>query len=160
MKNTVLFLGLFIGGCDFLENDYVEREPEVYYELKHLPKMMSLPKQPLEIKWEQPVPNKFGQSSIVALMRFSPEDYDYIMENSDKFDIMDDNNLPITFFDKWVDKSIADKMTLIKTSDEYITKGYSRFQANLFTRIKGSPYVTGRVHPLASEHILVILTAN
>lgn len=160
MRYLIVTLALLIASCDFLENDYVEKEPEVYYELKHLPKMMSFPRQPLKVKWEQPVPNKFGQSELIALMKFSPEDYDYIVKNSKNFDIINDDNLSIEFFNKWIDKSIADKMTLIEKDGEYILKGYSRVEPNLFVRARGTPFVKGTVHPLADGYILVALNVD
>lgn len=159
IKYLVFALVVVISGCDFLENnyDYVERVPEVYHELGYLPKLISLLRQPIEVEWEEPVPNKFGQRSIVALMKFTPEDYDYIIKNSKKYDV-GDTSYPIDFFNKWVDKSIADKMTLIEENGRYVTKGYKSMLPNLFTRLKGASFVYGDINPLASGYILVSLS--
>lgn len=166
MKYFIVILILCLSGCDFLEFEEVDVKPETYYELKRLPKLMMLRRKPINVKWDKPIPDKYGRSHLIALMQFTQEDYDYILRKSRQYDIIEDSEFPANFFYKWVDKSIADKMTLIKKKgDQYvpegyiITQGYVRVEANMFVR-RSMPWNSGRVYPLADNYMLVDLYAQ
>jgi len=153
----VLTLLLSLFGCDgAAEKTSSAEKIQVSYEPGLLPKLMSIPGKPISVKW-QIDESKFNAGSLIALLEYSAEDKLYILKNSHAYENISHDRIGAGFYDSWIPASAKKGIEVIKHDSVYELKGVIPVLPNLFTRTELSPYVNGRVTPLAGGYILVSL---
>jgi hypothetical protein len=147
---------LLFSGCD---NTAEPTRPIVHDELGILPKLISLPKQPISVKWQLDESPEKNTGSLRALLEFSPQDKVFILENSPKFDSKQNDRISIELFDAWLPERAKDSIEARLVDGMYELSGVMALKPDLFTRTDLSPYVNGSVTPLSGGYILVSLYA-
>lgn len=160
----ILLICSFIVWCqkesiqiDAVDSKTPDNSPIIVTELSTLPYLISLPKQPISVKWQKPGPDP-ERTFIVALFKFSPQDYNEIVAKSPNFDLIQDARIPKEFFNKWVDESISSQLDIEESDDGiYILKGVNDLKPDLFTQAPSSPFIHGDFTPLGNGFILLTL---
>ena len=151
---TILFSIIFsilLTGCEKVKDpDTVKSEHEIHHELGLLHKVMSMPAIPLKVKWQLS-----GDRNLYALLTYSPDDYQFIIENSTPFEVVSNTKLSAIFYRDWLENEI--KLDVIDHNDSYEIIGAHDIQPNLYIKAKHSPFVNGSVIPLGHGLILVSL---
>ncbi len=129
---------------------------EIHHEMGNLPKLMSIPGKVLSVKW-QVDESRMNAGSLFALLEFSDEDKTKIVNDSEKYEIQSNARLDIEFFDTWIPEQARQGIKLTISGTDYELQGVVPVQPNLFTQAELSPYVNGRVYPLAGGFVLVYL---
>jgi len=126
-------------------------------ELGILPKLVSLPKQPDTVLWEIDEQEGQDNGSLVILLKFSEEDYAYIIGNSNEVDSRANDVMNIDFFRKWVPSTIRESINTVEKGDSYELQDIKQYKPDLFTNTELSPYKNGSVTALGQGYILVSL---
>ena len=150
---TCLLLVLSVG-CD---NSGTAMKTEKHNELGMLPKLLSLPRQPLSVKWT--IEESTDRGSLRALLQFSAADKTFILNNSPEFEIKTNDRLDAELFDSWLPEEARAEIETQRQGDEYELLGVVPLQPDLFTQNEMSPYVNGSVTPLGDGYVLVWLYA-
>ena len=130
---------------------------EIHTEIGVLNKLISLPTEPLSVKWDIEESKQSGNGSIRALLEFSKQDKQSILNKSSGFDNKSNDRIDEVFFDTWLPAEAKDGIEVKKINGVYELVGVMALQPNLFTQTKLSPYVNGSITPLAGGFILVSL---
>ncbi|MGD9170800.1 MAG: hypothetical protein PVI97_12170 [Candidatus Thiodiazotropha sp.] len=155
----VFFSFLILSGCDNTVSTTESMNIAVYDELGILPKLISLPKQPLSVKWQVDESAERGTGSLRALLEFSASDKAYILENSPQFDSISNDRISAEFYDTWLPDRAKNGIKKQAVDNMYELSGIEALKADLFTKADLSPYVNGSVTPLSGGYILVSLYA-
>jgi hypothetical protein len=157
-----VFYVLLFSGCDNTVSTTEPTRPIVHDELGILPKLISLPKQPISVKWQLDEYPEKNTGNLQALLEFSPQNKIFIIENSPEFDSKQNAILRIELFDAWLPEHAKDSIE-VRVVDgivgAYELSGVRGFKPDLFTRTDLSPYVNGYITPLSGGYILVSLYA-
>ncbi len=158
-----LLICMILFGC---KNDSNRRNPseldkfdynKIQTELGVLPKLMSLPKQPLSVKWNISENSKHGTGFLVALFKFLESDYKYILDNSHPFENKVNDRINIEYYDKWLPSDAKISIRTKTNGEVYELIGIFGFKPNLFTKTQLSPYIHGNIIPLNNGYIWVEL---
>jgi hypothetical protein len=155
----VFFIIFMLSGCDNTVSTTEPMNITVYDELGILPKLISLPKQPLSVKWQVDESSERSTGSLRALLEFSAPDKAYILENSPQFDSISNDRINAEFYDAWLPDSAKTSIKTQAVDDMYELSGIVALKADLFTKAELSPYVNGSITPLSGGYILVSLYA-
>lgn len=157
-QSLVLIL-LILLGCDNTVSTTESTNITVNHELGILPKLISLPKQPLSVKWQVDETREKGTGSLRALLEYSAEDKTFVLESSPMFDNKTDDRINAKFYDTWLPDSAKENINIQLVDDMYELSGITPLRADLFTKTDYSPYVNGSITPLSGGYILVSLFA-
>ena len=161
LKAIVAALLTALPGCEDQMPNTKSSTPEVNVELGTLAKLITLPKQPTEVRWEVLERAQGQAATLRVLLRFSEEDYAAVVEASDVYDQRGNARIDKTVYDGWI--IAAAKVGVDareKGSRYYELIGVEPRQANLFWNAKLSPYVNGRITPLSDGYMFVSMQAN
>lgn len=154
---TILSVLFCITGCDNKMNSSSKSEKiNVSYEMGLLPKLMSIPGKPLSVKW-QVGETRENSGNLVALLEYSVEDKQNILNNSNKFENPSSDSINAEFYDSWIPDAAKKGIEIEKMDDAYKLKEVIPLLPNLFTQTELSPYVNGSITPLADGYIFVAL---
>jgi hypothetical protein len=153
------FCVLLLSGCDNTVSTPEPMSPVVHDELGILPKLISLPKQPISVKWQVDESPEQNTGSLRALLEFSPQDKLSIIESSPEFDSKEDDRISAELFNVWLPESAKANIKTRAVEDMYELSGIMALKPDLFTRTDLSPYVNGSITPLSGGYILVSLYA-
>jgi hypothetical protein len=157
---VLLLVTLLLLGCEEDMETEIKNEQVINTELGALPKLMSLPKIPEKVKWEIDENGENGDrdsGGLSALLYYTQENYDYIVNNSPSFESPGNVNLQADFYKKWVPRSLQESIKTIAKNDSFELVGVIPLQSGLFTKTELSPYVNGSVIPLGDGYVLVSL---
>lgn len=158
IKMYFLLLVLILIGCDNMNSSTNESANiEIRTELGILPKLISLPRQPLSVKWEIRESKEKGTGYLRALLEFNPEDSQYIIENSKHFESQTNDRINVEFYEEWLPEKIKSDLSIMQEDKTYVLLGVKALQPNLFIQTKLSPYVNGSITPFTHGYILVSL---
>ncbi len=130
---------------------------EIHTEIGILNKLISLPAEPLSVKWDLDESSQKGTGSLRALLEFNEQDKKNIIDKSEAFDNKSDDRIETKFFDTWLPAKAKEGINIEKVTEAYVLIGVSVRQPNLFTQTELSPYVNGSVTPLNGGYVLVTL---
>jgi hypothetical protein len=125
-------------------------------ELGVLPKLISLPREPIAAKWEVEENKQAG--TLRALLKFSAADYEHIVRESETFDRRGNEILDAAMFD-WIDEEAKHGIEATRDGSSVELVDVEPRRANLFSRAELSPYVNGKITPLADGFVLVAMYA-
>jgi hypothetical protein len=154
---NLVFLLMMLSGCDNTVSTIEPKNIVVHNELGILPKLISLPKQPLSVKWQVDESRERNTGSLRALLEFSVKDKASIMENSPPFDIESNDRINAEFYDTWLPDTAKVNIKTEMVGEMYELSGITAHQADLFTKTDLSAYVNGSITPLSGGYILVSL---
>lgn len=146
---------------------------EIQTELGILSKLISLPKQPVSVKWRLNENQERRQGYLAVLLEFKASDYAYILENSRPFDLKNNARILSEIYEKWLPdhaktgieiKPTGDSYEIIGTTEKltgeiYEVIGVSPLQPNLFADAERSSYIEGEITPLKNGFIFVGLSS-
>jgi len=144
----IILLCTLFSGCDVEMNNETAIINKINTDLGILPKLMSLPKQPLHVKWEVNEEDNKDNGTLVALLHYSADDYRYIMENSRALEANNNDRMPVEFYKKWVPIKLRDSIKVEEKDNTYELMGIKPLDPGLFRSTGPSPYVNGNVTPL------------
>ena len=154
---TILSVLLCMTGCDNKMNSSSKSEKiNVSYEMGLLPKLMSIPGNPISVKW-QVDESQENAGNLVALLEYSSEDKKYILDNSNKFENPSSDRINVKFYDSWIPEDAKIGIEVKKLDKVYELTKVIPLLPNLFTQTELSPYVNGSITPLADGYIFIAL---
>lgn len=162
MRTTVPLLFflvlLFLVGCEEVIQDAT---PSAHRELGILPKLIALPKPPVSVKWvvhEQPYKDgPVVSAQLTALLRFAPEDYHYIVQNSHDHGAISEASMVDGFLGRFA--SASDRPAIAPAEPNgYESGGFPAKEPNLFIVGFKSPYAKGKIYPLGGGYIIVSMS--
>ncbi len=158
LKYSLLLLTLILFGCDNKMPSSAEQfNKEIHIEIGILDKLISLPAEPLSVKWDIDESKQSGNGSIRALLEFSEQDKKSILDKSSAFENKSNDRIDSVFFDTWLPAKAKEGIQVKKVKAVYELDGVMALKPDLFTQTKLSPYVNGSITPLAGGFILVSL---
>lgn len=160
---TILIGVVALAGCEdkqAVSETSAEPTPVVKHSVEELDKLIRLPAEPKSVKWSRiKTVRRSNDSGLVAVFRFSPEDYEKIIEESEKpNNVRGDAVVNREFYEQWVPDEVKEKlgMELHQDGEAIILVGRPYLKPNLFVDLNGmSPYVHGKVYPLGMGYIAV-----
>lgn len=155
----LVFVLLILTGCDSVVSTIDSVNINTHDELDILPKLISLPKQPLSVKWQIDESSERNTGSLRALLEFSATDKAAILANSPEFDSKSNDRINAEFYDTWLPDSAKTNIQKQVVDDVYELSGVMPRRADLFTNAELSPYVNGSITPLSGGYILISLYA-
>jgi hypothetical protein len=125
-------------------------------EIGILSKLISLPRQPILVKWK--IENNHGNdSALLALLKFNEKDYDFIIKNSEPSKRKTHEIWPIEIYDSWLpdDAKFGIEVKIVEQAygQGYEMIGIFRMEANLFANPEFSAYMHGGITPLKNGYI-------
>lgn len=138
-----------------------ENNPKVIHEIADLEEWIALPAKPDSVKWSisQDVPGS-RDSGLTALLHFSPEDYENILQNSQKHNVVTDAIVDKKAYEEWAPEEVKAEFE-VESFSEYsvVLVGRPALRPNLFVDPDGqSPYIHGYIYPLGKGYIIVTLS--
>lgn len=155
----LVFILLILSGCDNTVSTTEPMKLTSHDEIGILPKLISLPKEPLSVKWQVDESSENNTGSLRALLEFSAKDKATILENSPEFDSKSNDRINAEFYDTWLPDSAKANIKTQPVDDMYELSGIMSLRADLFSKAELSPYVNGSITPLSGGYILVSLYA-
>ena len=157
--STYLFIFFFslLLGCEESTPVEIEKTIEIHTALAHLPKLMSLPKPPLTVKWQINDKVHHDSGTLYALLNYSQVDYDYIISNSPTYELQHNARINIAFYKGWVPQSLQASIATEEINGNYDLAGIVPLKPDLFTKAAMSPFIHGRLIPLGEGYSLVLL---
>lgn len=153
-----LFIIFILPGCDNNISTTTKTVNEnIQYEMGVLPKLMSIPGKPFSVKWQIDESKERNTGNLVALLKYSDDDKNFIISNSKKYDNDSFDRIEAKFFDTWLPDAAKKSINIKKLDAVYELQGVVPMMPNLFTRTELSPYVNGSATPLSEGYILVLL---
>lgn len=146
-------------GCDNMAETNESENKEIQIELGILPKLMSLPKQPVSVKWRLTENLEQGTGYLVALLKFKESDYKYIVDNSPPFENKINAKILIEIYDKWLPDDAKTGINNKFNRELYELIGIFGLKPNLFNKTQLSPYIHGEIIPLNNGYIWVELSS-
>ena len=151
---------LILTGCKDIMSDSTEtatKAPKIVNEVGALSKLISLPNDPVSVRWLEPDPNNKESAELLALIEFHEGDYAEIVKNSPNFDLIQDDKMPEPMFNEWVPASVAAAIETKQENGMVVMKGINALKPNLFIKAKASPFIHGAITPLGAGYIFVYL---
>lgn len=138
-------------------DESAKKGSETRSELGALESLVSLPRKPETIRWENDDSKTGDNSSLIVLMHFSAEDYKFIIENSRKFEVQNDELVDKAFYERWLKERLPSTVQVTSQGDFVILQDIHAMEPNLFTQADLSPYIHGRMIPLGEGHVVLSL---
>lgn len=135
-----------------------ETKNEIQKTFGNLPKLMSLPRQPVSVMWQCNEDQKRGDGILSALLKFSDDDYAFILENSQSYDQKINAKMLSEHFNQWLPDDAKKDITVQPYGEGlYELTGIFGKKPNLFTETQLSPYIHGGIIPLHHGYIYISL---
>ncbi len=160
LKAIVSALLTALLGCEDPMPNQNSPTSEVNVEVGTLPNLISLPKQPTEVRWDVTERAQGQAATLRALLRFSEEDYAAVVEASETYDQRGNARIDKALYDAWIIPAAKVGIEAREKGSYYELVGVEPRKANLFWNAKLSPYVNGRITPLRAGYIFVSMQAN
>lgn len=161
IKTLILIISILIlcPGCnDAMNNNQSNyNEAQIKNEIGDLDKLISIPKNPVTIRWKEPDPKSKERAKIFAIAQFNENDYQFIVENSQSYEILEDRSLPRDIFDSWIPKEAMQSVKTDEVDGRVILKGIYSLKPNLFAQENLSPFIHGSITPLKNGYIFIYL---
>jgi hypothetical protein len=160
MKTMTILLivaSMLLLGCDNMTENNMIKTESIHTEIGILPKLISLPRQPVSVKWRR---EQFHRDFLLlALLKFTESDYNYIIENSQTFEGKGNRFMAPETYDNWLPDDaksgiIAKPLTAAGVT-AYELIGITPLKANLFANRDLSSYIHGSITPLRNGYILI-----
>ena len=132
---------------------------ETHVELGNLPLLVSLPRTPIGVQWKLADVASGSAATLLALLRFSPEDYRAIARESGELEGPAPATLPADLYDGWLPEEAKAGLTVKREGELCNLPDALTRQPTLFTQLERSPYKNGRVVMLSNGYVLVSLYA-
>lgn len=153
-----LWLIFLLNGCDNDMNNDNKATAKTETELGILPKLISLPKEPLKVKWEVSDQESTDAGSLVALLQYTISDYNSIIDGSQPFEANRYERMDSAFYENWVPQEIRKTINTLPIDNDMLElQNIIPLKPDLFTQTKLSPFVNGSITPLGDGFILVSL---
>lgn len=149
-----------LAGCE--ENNAMtetttESEPVVNHSIENLDELIKLPAEPKSVKWSLTKTARRGSDSgLVAVFRFSQEDYEDIIQKSEVPEATGDAIINQNFYDTWVPDEVKENLAgeLHADGESIVLVGRPFLKPNLFVnKENSSPYIHGNLYPLGMGYI-------
>ena len=158
LKYILLLMPLILIGCDNqMPASSEQSNNKIQTEIGILNKLISIPAEPLSVKWEINESKERGTGSLRALLEFSVQDKLDILKKSNAFDNKTNDRIDANFYDTWLPAESKESVRTELVSGSYELKDILALQPDLFTQTELSPYVNGSITPLSGGYILVSL---
>jgi len=149
---------LLLAGCDNNMSTLPEKsETKFHTEIGVLNKLISLPKDPITVKWKVNESRGSETGSLRALLKFKEEDQASIVNDSLSFDKEINDTVSAEIYEGWLTADAKAGLEATKEGERYTLNGVFSLQPDLFTKTELSPYVNGSITPLSGGYILVSL---
>lgn len=155
----VVLICIILLGCDNMAETNKSKNNEIQTELGILPKLISLPKQPVSVKWRLTENLERRTGYLVALLKFKESDYKYILDNSQSFENKINAKILIEIYDKWLPDDAKTCINVKFNGELYELIGIFGLKPNLFNKTQFSPYIHGEITPLDNGYICVVLAS-
>jgi hypothetical protein len=156
---TLLFaLNIILLGCNDMKETSNEKIDygSIQTEIGILPKLISLPRQPVLVKWK--IEKNHGNDSVLyVLFKFNENDFKYIKDHSLSFEHKKNETLWTEFYDKWLPEDAKTGIAIKLVGEAYELIGIVGRKANLFANPDLSSYIHGGITPLKNGYISVAL---
>lgn len=153
---VLLVLLLLVGCKEVME----ENTSSAHTELGMLPKLITLPKPPVSVKWvvrEHPFDGgRVDDAQLTALLKFTPKDYQYIIEHSREYGATAETSMAERFLSQSVPMSDSSATSKKLRNREF--DGFPPKEPNLFVVGIKSPYAKGKIYPLGDGYIIVSMS--
>jgi hypothetical protein len=156
----LIFASMLLLGCDIMTESNKKKPEGIHKEIGILPKLISLPRQPISVKWKR---KQFHRDFLlIALLGFTESDYKYIIENSNPLESKVNRIISPEIYDKWLPDEAKSGITVKPFSTAAGATAYELFgiyslHPNLFANPQLSSYIHGYITPLKKGYILVLL---
>jgi len=158
LKYVLLLTSLILIGCDNKMPASSEQSTiQIHTEVGILNKLISIPAEPLSVKWEINESKERGTGSLRALLEFNEQDKQDILQKSTEFENKTNDRIDAAFFDTWLPAESKEGIETELVSGSYLLKDTFALQPDLFTQTELSPYVNGSITPLSGGYILIAL---
>ncbi len=153
-------LALFLG-CNSPMNKSEKRSADtlIHTEVGNLSSLISLPSEPVSVRWQLEENTARSTGKLRALVQFPESDAALIIERSPTFDRRDDDILKAEDH-AWLTDAALAGIEVVEEDMRYRLIGAEPRKPDLFTKTERSPYVSGKITPLANGFVFVVLTAN
>lgn len=146
-------------GCDQDMKSEMGTNIKMNTELGMLPKLISLPKQPIKVLWQVDEEAGKDNGSLTALLLFKKADYEFVIANSPVTDGKVNDVMAVDFYEQWVPKELQSAINKETTEGGYELLDIKRRKPDLFTQAELSPFKNGSVTPLGQGYVLISLYA-
>lgn len=158
---TLTFIFIF-AGCDDSMPDQSANTPadsaiNSSSDAGDLANFISLPRQPQTVEWEQSQHRQGNDSGLVARLHFSDADYEYILQNSTRFEVQSNELVEKTFYDRWIAGDQPYVGPIENQGEFVVLTNIHAMEPNLFTQKESSPFIHGRMIPLGDGVIILSL---
>jgi hypothetical protein len=155
----VFIVGMGLMGCDQDMKSEMGTNIKMNTELGMLPKLISLPKQPIKVLWQVDEEAGKDNGSLTALLLFKKADYEFVIANSPVTDGKVNDVMAVDFYEQWVPKELQSAINKETTEGGYELLDIKRRKPDLFTQAELSPFKNGSVTPLGQGYVLISLYA-
>ena len=158
---TVLAIVTFLLGCNspMSNTDKSSADAVIHTEVGNLSSLISLPAEPVSVRWQIEENPARSTGTLRALVQFAEADAARIIDSSPTFDRRDDDVLKAEDH-AWLTESSLLGIEVKEEGGRYRLVGAEPRKPDLFTKTERSPYVSGKVTPLANGFIFVNLRAS
>lgn len=164
MKRLVQIMTLIgmvaLAGCEdkqAISHAHTEPTPVVKHSVGELDKLIRLPAEPKSVKWSlTKTARRGGDSGLVAVLRFSQEDYEEIIQKSEEPEATGDAIVNQSFYDTWVPDEVKKNLAgeLHADGESIVLVGRPFLKPDLFVnKENSSPYIHGNLYPLGMGYI-------
>jgi len=103
IEPILILTSLILIGCDNnMPTSSEQPNKEVHTEVGILNKLISIPAEPITVKWEINESKKTRTGSLRALLKFKDEDKLHILKNSTSFDRLKNDTLDFESYEQWL----------------------------------------------------------
>lgn len=153
----MILLSLLMGCADDNEGNTMETEEQIKGgDLSLLKKLIKLPDDAYEIKWEAKEDSSGGLTSLSVFFRLPEVGYNTAVTNSIAFDTpIKDSQVSIQVVESWFPQELKSKFSTVQNGEAYILKDVETKSANDFVIGGMSPFVNGQLTLLGDGYLLL-----
>jgi len=162
LKLFVLLIALLIFGCDEKMTVSTQQNTnlnQIHTDIGILNKLISLPKEPISVRWELDESPERDNGSLNVLLEFTNTDKKFILNNSDSFEKQQNDLINTVFYQNWLPEKSKKGIRTKAIKNNYELLNVIPLQPNLFNKTDLSPYVNGSITPLSNGFIFLSLYA-
>lgn len=161
-REFTILLFLLLTGCNNSMSESTEKsssDPNIHFNssIEELAVLVSMPKEPEKVLWQIIYSPGQRDSNLFALLSFNEKDYEFVVSQSNKFEVESDELFDIDFFQQWIKPRLPENVASEIQGDFAVLKGIYGKRPNLFTNAKNSPYIHGRIVPLGNNTVFLNL---
>jgi len=129
-------------------------DSRIQEEVGTLDKLLSLPHPPISVRWEVEEQHAGATGTLRALLQFTPEQHQAIVDQSPAFDRRADEVLSAEEY-AWLPKRVLADVDVVEEKGRYRLVGVEPRKADSFLKADLSPYVNGKITPLPGGYVFV-----